>query len=94
MAAELSTGLICSAGIYKRKPAVSMLIVKMNGFFYKKATGTIIFSCYDVEKILEAIEQSVKTGEGTTIICNSKGVNDTGELVAEFDFTWSFKARR
>jgi len=45
MAAELSTGLICSAGIYKRKPAVSMLIVKMGGSFYKKATGRIIFSC-------------------------------------------------
>ncbi len=94
MAAELSTGLISSAGIYKRKPVVSMLIVKMDGSFYKKATGTIVFSCKDVEKILEAIEQSLQTTEGTTVVCNSKGVNEAGEIVAEFNFTWSFKARR
>jgi hypothetical protein len=94
MAAELSTGLICSAGTFQRKPRVSMLIVKMEGAFYKKATGTIVFSCKDVEKILTTIEQSLQTAEGSTVICNSKGVNEAGETVAEFNFTWSFKARK
>jgi hypothetical protein len=94
MAAELSTGIICSAGIYKRNPSISMLIVKMEGFFYKKATGKIVFTCRDVEKILLAVEETVKTSEGTTVICNSKGVNEAGELVAEFNFTWSFKSKK
>lgn len=93
MAAELSTGLICSAVVYKRKPAISMLVVKMEGFFYKKAIGKIIFTCSDVRKILSAAEQSAQTNEATTVICNSKGINEAGELVAEFNFTWSFKAR-
>jgi hypothetical protein len=36
MAAELSTGILCSGNIYERKPAVSMLVVKTEGVYLKK----------------------------------------------------------
>ncbi|MCW3106934.1 MAG: hypothetical protein JWQ09_1440 [Segetibacter sp.] len=94
MAAEATTGILSMSALYKRKPPVSMLIVKNEGFFYKKATGKIIFTCTDGKNILKAVEQSVQTGEGTIVTCNSKGINEAGELVAEFNFTWSFKAKK
>jgi preprotein translocase subunit SecA len=34
------------------------------------------------------------TGEGKTVICKSVGTNSKGEVVAEFNFTWSFKAKK
>lgn len=94
MAAEVSTGILCLGALYKRQPAVSMLVVKNEGFFYKKATGKVVFLCKDGDKIIAAIEQSIQSGEGTTVTCNSKGTNEVGELVAEFNFTWSFKAKK
>lgn len=94
MAAEAATGILCMSALYKRKPPVSMLIVKNEGFYYKKATGEIIFTCTDVANISEAVERAIQSSEGTTVVCNAKGVNDTGELVSEFNFTWSFKAKR
>ena len=93
MAAELSTGLLGFAQIYKRQPTVSMLVVKMEASFYKKAIGTIIFNCTDGDKIINAIEQTIATGEGQTLTCTSVGKNEQNEIVAEFIFTWSFKAK-
>ena len=93
MAAEVSTGILCMSSLYNRKPAVSMLVTRNEGFFYKKAIGKIVFICLDGALVNNAVEQSILTGEGVTVVCNSKGVNDTGEIVAEFNFTWSFKAK-
>jgi hypothetical protein len=45
MAAEFSTGILCLANIYKSDPAISMLVVKMESHFYKKAVGVITFTC-------------------------------------------------
>jgi hypothetical protein len=93
MAAEMSTGILCMAALYKRNPPVSMLIVKIEGSFIKKAVGKVVFTCNDGRLTNEAVERAIATGEGTTVICTSKGVNEQGELVAEFYCTWSFKAK-
>lgn len=45
MAAELSTGALAMANVYKRKPEVSMLVVKMEAEFFKKATTRTTFLC-------------------------------------------------
>ena len=93
MAAELSTGILAFGQIYQRKPAVSMLVVKVEAEFYKKAVGKIIFTCTDGNKIADAVEQTIATGEGVTIQCVSVGLNEANEEVARFIFTWSFKAK-
>ena len=61
--------------------------------FVKKATGIILFTCEDGLAIQTAIKEAIATGEGKTIICKSMGKNEAGESVAEFNFTWSFKAK-
>lgn len=93
MAAEMSTGILAMASTYKRNPAVSMLVVKTEAFFYKKATDKILFTCSDGPAIAALVEDAIATGEGKTIACRSTGKNKTGEVVAEIICTWSFKAR-
>ena len=94
MASEVSTGILGMGALYKRKPAVSMLVVKNEGHYFKKAVGKILFTCSDGNAILEAVEKAISTGEGTTHNCHTIGTNEAGEIVAEFYFTWSFKARK
>ncbi|MCU0321505.1 MAG: DUF4442 domain-containing protein [Chitinophagaceae bacterium] len=93
MAAELSTGVLAFGNIYNRKPAVSMLVSKVEGEFFKKAIGKIVFTCNDGTIIAKAIEQTIATGEGVVVNCTSTGVNEQGEIVASFIFTWSFKSK-
>ena len=93
MAAELSTGILAFGQTYKRHPSVSMLVVKMEAQFYKKAIGTINFTCTNGNAIADAIEQSIQQNIGTTIDCISIGKNNDGEDVAKFIFTWSFKPK-
>lgn len=94
MAAELSTGILVLGNIYKKRPTVSMLVLKNEGEFYKKATGRILFTCKDGERIQDAVAEALHTGEPQTITCNSEGVNQEGQVVARFIFTWTMKARK
>lgn len=93
MAAEMSTGILCMANIYKRKPAISMLVVRNEAFFYKKATGKIFFTCTNGAAIAAIVEEAIATTESKTFTCHSIGKNKQGEVVAELYCTWSFKVR-
>jgi hypothetical protein len=93
MAAEMSTGALALGHLYKRKPAVSMLVVKTEGEYFKKAVDTTAFVCEAGNEINKMIEESIATGEARTIRARSIGRNKAGELVAEFYITWSFKAK-
>ncbi len=94
MAAEMSTGVLGLAHIYKRNPAVSMLVVNVTGNFLKKAVGKTMFTCNDGILIKQTIEEAILTREGKTITVKSTGTNIHGELIAEFLVTWSFKAKK
>lgn len=93
MAAELTTGVLGMANIYKEKPAVSMLLVSMEGKFYKKAVSKTYFTCNDGLLLQQAVAKAVATGTGQAVQAYAKGVNDKNETIAEFWFTWSFKVR-
>jgi hypothetical protein len=94
MAAEMSTGLLVMMNIYERTPAVSMLVLHVNGSFFKKATGVTTFKCDEGDKIREAVEKAVATGEGVVVDVVSKGMNPQGELISSFDIRWSFKSKK
>lgn len=94
MAAEMSTGLLAMGHIYQRKPAVSMLVTKIEASFTKKASERIYFTCTDGNAILQAIETAIATGEGQAVTATSIGRNKVGEVVSEFKVEWSFKARK
>ncbi len=93
MAAEMSTGALAMLHLHKRKPAVSMLVVKVESEYFKKATGRTTFICDDGTLIRQAIEEAVRTGEPSMVRAASAGINEREETVALFYVTWSFKAR-
>jgi hypothetical protein len=94
MAAEMSTGTLALAQIYKRQPPVSMLVVKVESHYFKKAADRTTFTCEDGLLIKQAVEDSIASGEGKTVTAKSVGRNKAGEIVAEFFVTWSFKAKQ
>jgi hypothetical protein len=93
MAAEMSTGVLAMAQVYNRQPAVSMLVTGLNGQFYKKATGTTVFTCVQGDDIREAVEKAIATGEGQTITALAEGRDAGNERIAAFQITWSFKRK-
>ena len=94
MAAEMSTGTLSMLHLYKRKPAVSMLVIKVESEYFKKAADTTTFVCEEGEKIQGTIEECVSSGEARTIRVRSVGRNKANEVVAEFFITWSFKVKK
>lgn len=93
MAAELSTGALVMANIYKRKPAASMLPVAMESTFYKKTVGRTTFICNEGMAAKEAVQKAFDTLLPQSITVHSSGYNSNGELVAVFSFTWSIKVK-
>jgi hypothetical protein len=94
MAAEMSTGVLCLVHLYKRNPPVSMLVVKVESEYFKKAIGKTFFTCEEGLMIKEAIEQTIEKGEAKTFRARSIGKNAEGLIVAQFFITWSFKSKR
>ena len=93
MAAELSTGLLLNYHLKNRKSKYSMLVIKNESSFHKKATGKIIFECFDTELILDTIKRSDEQNLPQTVTLTSKGVNEKGIVVSEFSFLWSIKKK-
>ncbi len=93
MAAEMSTGILAMAHTYQQDPAVSMLVLKVEGNFLKKATGITRFSCDDGQLVKQLVRDAYASGKATTAIMRSTGVNKDGETVAEFAITWTFKVK-
>lgn len=93
MAGEMSTGILAMANIYKRYPAVSMLVVGLEARYYKKASGITHFICNSGIEIRNTVNEAIVTGEGQTIRILSSGYNESNELVCEFWITWSFKSK-
>ena len=93
MAAELSTGILVMQAIDVSNRKVSMLVTNMNATFTKKATGRIQFECNEGLAIKEAIQKSVETGEGQTVLVTSEGINEDGVSVSKFQFEWSLKVK-
>lgn len=93
MAAEMSTGVLVMKAIEKSKEKVSMLVTHQEANFFKKATGTIIFTCAGGKEISEAINRSKETKEGQVIVLTSEGKNEDGVVVSIFSFEWSLKVK-
>ena len=94
MAAEMSTGVLAMNAIQGRKPAVSMLIVAMESRYHKKATDRCYFTCMEGARLQQTVLQAMQTPDGASFKAYSKGTNPNGDTVAEFWFTWSFRAKK
>ncbi len=94
MAAEMSTGSLAMANVYQSDPPVSMLVVKVESQYFKKATGRTHFVCEDGELFRKAVAETISSGEARIVNAKSIGKNKEGDIVAEFYITWSFKTKK
>ncbi|MBC6367807.1 DUF4442 domain-containing protein [Algoriphagus sp. AK58] len=90
-AAELSTGALCQLALAGRGP-FSMLVVDFRAEYFKKANTKITFSCDQGEELFSLIEQ-LNPGDSSQLTLISTGKNTSGETVAKFYVTWSFKRK-
>jgi hypothetical protein len=90
-AAELSTGALCQLAL-AGKGQFSMLVVDFRAEYSKKANSKITFSCKQGEELFDLIE-SLEIGESLQLTMTSTGENPSGETVARFFVTWSFKRK-
>lgn len=93
MAAELSTGVLCMSKIKESNQKVSMLVVSMKAEFTKKAVGKIVFTCEQGKELDEILKKAIATKEAQVLNMKSIGIDEAGDKVSEFYFTWSFKAK-
>ena len=94
MAAELSTGAMVIAQIKNSGQRISMLVAQNKASFTKKATGKLEFTCADGHLISEAIQETIKTGEGQTFWMKSVGLNEEGVAVSTFEFEWTVRLKQ
>ncbi len=90
-AAELSTGALCQLAI-AGKGSFSMLVVDFKAEYHKKANQRITFTCdqgYELFKLIDGM----KPGVTSQLRMISTGRNPSGEIVAKFYVTWSFKRK-
>src|SRR6056300_362292 len=73
MAAELSTGALAMLAIQSSGESVSMLVTNMEASFGKKPTQRSTFLCEDGLKVFDAIDHTIKTGEGVTLDMHTIG---------------------
>lgn len=90
-AAELSTGALCQLAL-AGKGQISMLVVDFRAEYSKKANSKITFYCDQGNELFELIG-SLKVGEAAQLTMISTGKNTSGETVARFFVTWSFKKK-
>ncbi|MCX8020147.1 MAG: DUF4442 domain-containing protein [Chitinophagaceae bacterium] len=93
MAAEMSSGALVMANCYNSKPAISMLVIKTEAEFYKKAKGKITFVCNDGKQIEDAVNAALSENIPVSFRSRSVGLNQEGDTVAEFFITWSLKRK-
>ncbi|MBK6687993.1 MAG: DUF4442 domain-containing protein [Deltaproteobacteria bacterium] len=93
MAAELSCAGLALTAAKAAPRTVSVLPIRMEGDFEKKATGLTRFTCADGAALYTAVNDALRTGQGVTCVTKTVGQMDNGTTVARFQFTWSFKEK-
>lgn len=93
MAAELSTGALALTAVEGMHPSVALILTNMKADFIKKAIGRTTFTCTDGKKLFNAVNMAVATQEPRVQTVSTSGCDINGEMVARFEFTWSFKQR-
>ena len=93
MAAEMSTGILAMSHVYRKTPAISLLVVALESEYHKKAVGLTTFTCMDGKLFEEAIQLATTSGIAQSVTATSTGTNSANEKIATFRVTWSFRVR-
>jgi len=93
MASELATGLAIIDFANKNKLKISMLVISNESKFLKKAKGLIRFECDQVNTVKKILSSLSKNKSTDKIKLKSTGYDESGDIVSEFVYEWSFKLK-
>jgi hypothetical protein len=93
MASELATGLAIIDFANKNKLKISMLVISNESKFLKKAKGLIRFECDQVNTLKKTLSSLSKNKTTDKIKLVSTGYDESGDVVSEFIYEWSFKLK-
>jgi hypothetical protein len=93
MAAEMSTGAPALVLLADSPASVAMLVVSLRATYTKKLVGEGAFTFEDVAGMRSAIARAAASDEPQAFAARSVGRSSSGEAVAEFEITWSFRRR-
>jgi predicted flap endonuclease-1-like 5' DNA nuclease len=93
MAAEMSTGAPALVLLADAPASVAMLVVGLRVIYTKKLVGEGLFTFEDVAAMKAAIDRAAASDLPEAFAARSVGRDRSGEAVAEFEITWSFKRR-
>lgn len=94
MASELATGVLMMKNIQATGKKISMLVVGQSGVFIKKAKGKIVFECKENDIIQSAIKKAIVSEEAQILVLSSRGKDESGDVVSEFEYQWSIKVKK
>ena len=93
MASELATGLAIIDFANRNKLNISMLVISNESKFLKKAKGLIRFECDQVNVLKKTLSSLSKNKTIDKIKLKSTGYDESGDVVSEFIYEWSFKLK-
>ena len=93
MAAELSTGALITLKVKQLNQKISMLVLRNEAQFTKKAKGRLTFECKQGISIDSALKKAIETDQGQTLILEAEGHDEAGDLVSKFSFEWTLKTK-
>jgi hypothetical protein len=93
MASELATGLAIIDFANKNKLKISMLVISNESKFLKKAKVLIRFECDQVDSLKKTLSSLSKNKTTDKIKLVSTGYDESGDVVSEFIYEWSFKLK-
>ncbi|MDP7002113.1 MAG: DUF4442 domain-containing protein [Candidatus Thalassarchaeaceae archaeon] len=91
MAAELATGAAPFAISRSMSEKLRMFVIGVESSFTKRAKGRISFTCDELDKVCEAVERSIASGESVNLDLRSIGTDSSGDVVSEWVFKWNFR---
>jgi len=91
MAAELSTAAPAFLAINGCNFKVSLIIIKNEAVYTKKAKTKLRYTCTDYKLYETALQKLSNPGDTTQVTAKTIGLDANDEEVATFYFTWSFK---
>lgn len=93
MAAEMAGGALLLMYAHKTQPSVSTFVTANTSKFIKTATGLTTFVCNDGALIREKVRLALETKNADSFITSTTAYDKNGNIIAEFTFEWSIKAR-
>ncbi len=92
MAAEPATGIVPACVSRSASMKLRMSVVGTEGTFIKRAPGCCRFTCTDAHRVIDAFEDSLKTGQSIDCALTATGQDGDNQVVSEWVFRWNFPA--